>query len=901
MPFTKTLAELRPQDLNLAGGKGANLGALIAAGFPVPPGFCLTTDAYRTFVSANGLQAEILRLAAAARAADPASLEAASEQIRALFATGQIPPDLAAEIDAAYAGLAQPPAAVAVRSSATAEDLPDMSFAGQQDTYLNIVGSEAVLAAVKRCWGSLWTARALGYRARNQVAQDEVALAVVIQQMVPSEASGVLFTANPLTGKRTETVIDATLGLGEALVSGQVEPDHYVVDTASGRCLSTVLGAKAISVRGQAGGGTVTLAEGADVRQALPEAQIVALAELGQRIAQVFGAPQDIEWTWADGRLSVVQSRPITSLFPLPAALPADGPLRLWLSFGVWQGMLDPFTPLGQDVLASLVVGIGRRLGSAQTVASQRVVVTAGERLYVDITPIFRNGFGRRALPVFMEAIDPVSAGTLQKLAQEPRLAVQADRPKVSTLWRLAPGIAPLIFNVISNLINPAAGRKRVQQRIESGLRSISRRSAGGTTLAGWTALFETTLNRQPFLWLPTLLAAVVSGQAAFQTLLRLAATSLPEGGKLAMELTRGLPHNVTTEMDLALWSAAQAIRPDAIALDAMTRAEAAALALDYQSGKLPPAAQAAVSRFLEVYGVRGVGEVDIGRPRWIEDPTHIFQVLKSYLRFNPADASPEVVFQRGAARAEAAGKELVEALRQTRGGWLKARLARWQVSRARALAGLRETPKFAVIRLMSVFRAKLLECGQALVDEGRLARADDLCYLHLDELGALAAGQGDWLAVIAGRRQVYARELRRRQLPRLLLSDGTAYYEGMQVTGTADGGMLVGSPVSAGVAEGVAHVILDPRNAQLVPGEILVCPATDPAWTPLFLAAGGLVMEVGGMMTHGSVVAREYGIPAVVGVSQATTRLKTGQHIRVDGSTGQVAILEVGREVAEG
>jgi rifampicin phosphotransferase len=903
MAYVTLLVEVGPHDLKIAGGKGANLGALIRAGMPVPRGFCIVTDAYRAFVAANQLEPEIRRLSSLARADDPASLEVASAPIRALFAAGRIPADLAREIGAAYARLGQAgaPLAVAVRSSATAEDLPDMSFAGQQDTYLNIVGEAALLKAVAECWGSLWTARAVGYRLRNVVPQDEVALAVVVQQMVPSEASGVLFTANPLTGKRTETVIDATLGLGEALVSGQVEPDHYVVEAASGHIVQKTLGAKALVIHGQSGGGTVTVNAGAAERQALPDAQILELAQLGQRIAQVFGVPQDIEWAWAGGQLAVVQSRPITSLFPLPATLPTDGSLRLWLSFGVWQGMLDPYTPLGRDVLAGVIVGIGRRLGSSQTAASQRVLVTAGERLWVDITPIVRSDFGRKALPLFIAAMDPASAGTLEKLTQDPRLAVQAGRFQLSTVWRLLPFFGPLLLTVIANEINPAAGRKRIQQSIDGSLEALTRQFADVTTLGGWLALYETTLSRQPFIWLPTLLGAVVSGQAALQPLLRIAAASLPNGEDLALEVTRGLPYNVTTEMDLALWATAQSIRDDVAAFDYLTRIDVAALAHDYLEGKLPPVAQAAVAGFLGQYGVRGVGEIDFGRVRWAEDPAHIFGVLKSYLQLTATEASPAAVFRRGAVRAEAAGKELVAALRQTPGGWFKARLARWQISRARALAGLRETPKFSVIRLMSIFRRALLVCGQKLAAEGRLARADDLFYLHLEELQTLAEGRGDWQALIAERRQTYARELRRRQLPRLLLSDGTAFYDGLQSASQTDDHALLGSPVSPGVVEGVVHVILDPGGAQLVPGEILVCPATDPAWTPLFLAAGGLVMEVGGMMTHGSVVAREYGIPAVVGVHEATRRLKTGQRIRVDGSTGQIAILEAGGVVAPG
>ncbi len=291
MQFVKSLSERSATDLNLAGGKGANLGALLGAGLPVPPGFCITTEGYRAFVEANGLQPDILRLSGLVQIDDPASLESTSAQIRALFTAGQIPDELAMEIRSTYAALGDSSSAVAVRSSATAEDLPDMSFAGQQDTYLNIVGQAAVLDAVKRCWASLWTARAIGYRAHNDIPQDQVALAVVVQQMVPSEASGVLFTANPLTGKRTETVIDATLGLGEALVSGQVDPDHYVVDTTRGQIVEKTLGAKALSIRSQTGGGTVTTYEAAQNVQALPDAQILELAGLGRRAEDFFKTP----------------------------------------------------------------------------------------------------------------------------------------------------------------------------------------------------------------------------------------------------------------------------------------------------------------------------------------------------------------------------------------------------------------------------------------------------------------------------------------------------------------------------------------------------------------------------------------------------------------------------------
>nr|MBP8293612.1 hypothetical protein [Caldilineaceae bacterium] len=320
----------------------------------------------------------------------------------------------------------------------------------------------------------------------------------------------------------------------------------------------------------------------------------------------------------------------------------------------------------------------------------------------------------------------------------------------------------------------------------------------------------------------------------------------------------------------------------------------AAELAAGYLAGALPPAAQVAIAGFMQRYGMRGLGEIDLGRPRWREEPEHIVQVLQSYLTIDDPTQAPDLIFARGAQRAVAAIDELATAVQRTRGGFVKARLVRWAATRYRALAGMREAPKFFAIRMMGVMRQGLLESGAAFVTTGQLERADDLFYLYLRELQEISRKRAITLAhraVIAERRALYGRELRRRQQPRVLLSDGTAYFDGVRAA-NGDSNAIVGDPVSPGLVEGVVRVVFNPVGTRLAPGEILVCPGTDPAWTPLFLAAGGLVMEVGGMMTHGSVVAREYGIPAVVGVHEATTRLHDGQRVRVDGSSGVITVL---------
>ena len=890
MSLIKNIGELSQTDLLVAGGKGANLGALLRAGLPVPGGFVVTTDGYRAFVAANHLEADLHRILDSTHTDEPAALESASSAIRARFASGQMPLPVAEEIRQAYLALSDVPQAVAVRSSATAEDLPDLSFAGQQDTYLNIIGPDALLDAVVRCWASLWTARAIGYRARNGIPHDLVALAVVVQQMVQSESSGVLFTANPLTGKRSETVIDATFGLGEALVSGQVDPDNYVVETTSERILSKTLGAKALAIQGRLEGGTNTIQQDRSQHQALTDEQIVALARLGRQAAAAMGSAQDVEWACANGQVYVVQSRPITSLYPLPESK-AGEPLQVYFSFGVWQGMLDPYTPLGRDVFGYLASGMGEMFGARIKPEEQRILLAAGERLFVNITGLLHNSIGRQVAGLFVASIDPASGEIINSLLSDPRLAETRGLGWRSRL-RVVSGIWPFAKNIAYNMAFPKRGRRRLQKSIEATYALVEAQCAQAGDLNELLAVISDTLTHGVGELMPTLVAVVASGQGIpYQFLTRLSA-AVPRGSELIMDLARGLPHNVTTEMDLALWETARVLRTEPETVDRFATTDTARLVADYRSGKLPPTAQAAVARFLERYGMRGVGEIDMGRRRWEQDPMPVFQVLKSYLQIDPA-RSPDIVFQRGVETADRAAKQLVAAVALAPGGWFKAKQARVLIERFRELGGLRESPKFAVVRWMGVFRQALVAFGSRFVEQGVLGDAEDVFYLHLPELEALGRGQPrDWRALIAERRGTYERELRRKQVPRVMLSDGTAFYDAPASAVDASPNTLAGSPVSAGTVEGVVHVVFDPHRVQLVPGEILVCRATDPAWTPLFLSAGGLVMQVGGMMTHGSVVAREYGIPAVVGVQQATERLKTGQRVRVDGSSGRVTIL---------
>lgn len=886
--------------LERAGGKGANLARLTRTGLPVPPGFIVTTAAYKAFVAASDLWAIIAATLSNLRPEDPADLERASIAIRAAFRVTPVPGTIVDNVRSAYTELGEGP--VAVRSSATAEDLPDLSFAGQQDTFLNVIGFEALMAAVVECWSSLWTARAIGYRQRNAIGQEGVALAVAVQTMAPAEASGVLFTANPLTGHRGQTVIDATLGLGEALVSGQVEPDHLVFETTSGKLLERTLGRKQVVTRELAGGGVSTTAVNAADRSALSDADTARLVELGRRVQAEYGAPQDIEWALADGSLALLQSRAITSLFPMPDVRGAEQ--QVWISFGAIQGLLGPMTPLGRDFIAMAFAGGSRAFGAQGDFRTQTILATAGERLWLRYDGILRNPLGRSAADTALPMVEPSIARIFEDLGQEPGLRVTRSRLRLSTLWRLAGFVVPVLLRFPQSVLFPDRARTTlyafVDQTLERLARLVHPDDMNGKPVAERLNRLLTDLTVFPESVVPPLLRRFVPLLGPSIAMLRVL-TSIAEQADaaehgvsgLVLEVTRGLPHNVTTEMDLALWATAQAIRADSAALERFSGDNPQRLAADYLAGRLPAAAQAALATFLGRYGMRGLGEIDLGRPRWRENPTEIMQTVQSYLQITDPDRAPDAVFKRGAESANRAVDQLAAAAGRRPGGWIKSRLVRFAARRIRALMGAREMPKFFIIRLMGMVRAALLDCGAEMQAAGRLERADDVFYLHADELLTLADRPTEALnCLVAERRAADARETRRRQVPRVLASDGRAFYEGLSAP-TSSGDALGGSPVSPGVVEGAVRVVLDPHATQLLPGEILVCPGTDPAWTPLFLAAGGLITEVGGMMTHGSVVAREYGIPAVVGVHQATMRLHTGQRIRVDGSSGVITVLD--------
>jgi rifampicin phosphotransferase len=875
--------------LNRAGGKGVNLVELVRAGLAVPTGFIIATDAYRAFVAANQLQPRILSLARELSADDLAALEHTASEICALFEQGIMPADIAAEISAAYKTLDTSQAAVAVRSSATAEDLPGLAFAGQQDTYLNIIGEEAVLKAIKQCWASLWTARAMAYRIRNHIPPNEVALAVVIQTMIASKSSGVVFTANPLTGRRDELVIDASFGLGEALVSGQVEPDHYSVNSQMWTITERKLGSKAIAIVPRVEGGTEQIQRDDSSTQALTDEQIIQLAQMAQHVAAHFGSPQDIEWAWANQQFHLLQSRPITSLFPLPETNRLNKETRIYVNFNAIQGVSDPLTPLGIDALRLLFGGVTKMLRVHSPM--QEILPEAGGRLFLDFTSIMSDPRLRKVGLSLLADTEPGARQTLLRLIEEGRIPTR----QVLTLRGMANlflALLPILRRVVVALIRPDQVRPQAIADAERYMLEVQQHIRQANNLAECLQAIEDDLPHANRISLKIMASAVPLLSAALPVVGRWLTDWLGEPSGAALQLMRGLPGNVTMEMNLKLWAAAQRIRADADALTMFQAQPVEALVESYRQRQLSITVQQALDTFLQEYGMRGMAEIDLGHPRWHDDPTPIMHTLLSYLELEDPLLAPDVVFQRGAEQAEQLAHKYVERVHKLPLGRLRAWLLRAAIHRMRTLGGLREVPLSYIARLYGIYRAALLGYGQELAAKGVLEYGDDIFFVSLENLKRAAGGDIAALkSTVSVNRTVFEREQARKQMPRVLLGTGEAYYDGIGEISDSDHD-LTGDAVSSGVVEGTAHVILDPHGARLEPGEILICPSTDPGWTPLFLTAGGLVMEIGGMMTHGSIVAREYGIPAVVGVHQATTRLKTGQHLRVDGNRGRITVM---------
>jgi phosphohistidine swiveling domain-containing protein len=881
------LTDLDEGSIALVGGKGANLGRMLRAGFPVPPGVCVTTDAFRRFMTNSPELAGLLARLDALDVDDAAALRELGQTLRSHLLGLPIPPEVERELIEAWIELGEQHA-YAVRSSATAEDLPSASFAGQQDTYLNVIGRAALLDRVRSCWASLFTDRAISYRVRNGFEHGKVALAVVVQRMLMPDSAGVMFTAEPVDGRRHVISIDAGFGLGEALVSGLINPDLYRVDKRDWSILDCKVADKRLAILPippAEGGGTrqVELDESKRRAQVLSDAQILELARLGQKVEEAFGGPQDIEWCFEGDALLLTQARPITTLFPIPRSPISGGDpgLRVYMSFGHLQVMTDAIAPFAHGVLRRFFP-FGRDRATRVT----RVVCSAGGRVYVDPTNLLRLRPIAQRAPKVLNLVDRRTSAAIVQVVTRPefRLAKRTvpTRRIVFGMLGVARRIVPrVLWRTFFERTDTHVERMRA--RLD---RQFAEFQARWEALPDDAARLRLSIAQLSdlffgvfFVGIPSVMAGGLAGH-----LLRKLMGSRASADDLEA-LRRGLRGNVTTQMDLELGDLADLAREVPALVEAL---RSMASPTPAQLAGIPGADRfmAGLERFLAEYGMRGAGEIDVSRTRWRDDPSVLLQVLRGNLsRSRPGShrEQHEAMIHEG----DAALERVIAAAPA-----LRRSLVRRLAKAHRSLVALREHPKFQIIRFFGLLHRAALAYGAQLVERGELDAATDIWMLEVEEVLARLDGASVPLRERVAARRVEWDHYARLSPPRVITSQGEI-VQAQLADEAAPPGALIGTGVSAGVVEGTARVVRDPTTAVLHAGEILVAPFTDPGWTPLFINAAGLVMEAGGMMTHGSVVAREYGIPAVVSVDGATTSIRTGQTIVVDGTRGFVIVRE--------
>ncbi|MFE7374836.1 phosphoenolpyruvate synthase [Bacillus cereus] len=865
--FVLDFQEIEKTQLFLVGGKGLNLGELSnIQGIQVPEGFCVTTIGYEKAIEKNEVFQTLLNQLAMLKIEDRDQIGEVSRKIREVIMAVEIPVDVVESVAHSLSRFGNE-YAYAVRSSATAEDLPYASFAGQQDTYLNIIGKEDILQHIKKCWASLFTDRAAIYRMQNGFDHNQVSICVVVQKMVFPVASGILFTADPITSNRKVLSIDASFGLGEALVSGLVSADNYKIK--EGEIVDKMIATKKIAMYGRKEGGTETkqIAVNQQFAQTLTEQQILQLARIGRQIEAYFGCPQDIEWCLVDDTFYIVQSRPITTLYPIPEV--NDGENHVYISVGHQQMMTDAMKPLGLSFFL---------------LTTSAPMCKAGGRLFVDATQRLASPASRDYLINTLGKSDPLIRDALTTVIErENFIKLLSDDEKEKNLSKNVPpaNSQPQPENdpaIVTSLI------KNSQSSIEELKRNMQTKS--GVDVLDF--ILEDIQQLKKVLFSPQSIAIIMAGMNALSWINEKIEQWLGEKNA-ADTLSQSVQNNITSEMGLALLDVADVIRPYPEIIAYFQHVDDDSFLDELVQFKGGEKVRDAINAFLNKYGMRCSGEIDITKTRWSEQPATIIPMILNHIRDFEAGASKRK-FEEGLQEALKKEEELLERLQHLPDGNQKVEETKRMIRNLRNFSGYREYPKYGMIHRYFIYKQALLKEAEKLVQNHVLDEREDIYYLTFEELHEVVHTNKLDYKIIHKQKNAY-KLYEKLTPPRVITSDGeiiTGKYKRENLPAEA----IVGLPVSSGVIEGRARVILNMEDANLEDGDILVTAFTDPGWTPLFVSIKGLVTEVGGLMTHGAVIAREYGLPAVVGVENATKRIKDGQRIRVHGTEGYIEVL---------
>ena len=847
--------DIGDQDFTLVGGKALNLAEMYNNGIPVPNGFVVLSTAYDTYVTENGCKEIIDGLLVS-----PLAKEAQSVAIQKLFQAEKLQGELRDSILSGFREFAT--ARVAVRSSATVEDLPGLSFAGQYSSFLN-VSEEDLIEKIILCWRSLWHVRAMDYREKNLVTE-AFSHCVVVQEMVDARVSGVLFTANPMNGIRHQMVVNASWGLGEAIVSGEVNPDQYVVNRRTGEQVTATLNKKHLMYRYGKKGIEKTEVHGKQANQScLDKKMLEELQREMEKVETYFTKPQDMEFAFdQQGGLKILQSRDITTLYPIES-LTQDGKLRPYMSAStVLLGVREPFTPLGYDLMSHMFPTIINVMTARKRKPlSNGFVSYAGGRIYVDMSYLFSNRFIAKQFAGAFSGNDLPLKGVMDQLLKDYGKTLRRQ----GIHFRLPLGVfrygLQMAFGMIRILRIPH--EDRYQAMIMEG-------DLWYQGILGSYEQANTTRERLDFAH-EALITAFRLSQAQ-------AMYCLDANNYIRIEKVLKKHFGNTYKVETLVQSLDGCIT-QTMTMDLNRYAKACA-----EEAKEPSAEDPEFKDILSKYGRRATVELDFGTERWSEDPGYLLGLVKDFMKDGMYERNMED-HRKKQSEALAMIDEVTEQLRGKFGD-RQADKFKTYLTNYRYGAAMREYPKYDIVRFLALARKSVQVIGERLVEEGRLQEKNDIFFLRREQI----LKGGDYKTMVDEAKALYQKEMKRHLIPRMLLNNGHTYYNGDKPDPNSK--VLKGQPLSAGIYEGVIKVVHDPRHANLKEGDIMVTETTNPSWTPLFATAGALIMEYGGPMSHGGIVAREYGIPAVVGISSAKAGLKDGQRVRVNGETGSIELL---------